>query len=49
MKRIKRDKDFILTALADKQDAVEVFIKSNKLNVKNPPDFVRLINYYNTL
>lgn len=49
MKRIKKDKDFFLAELSDKQTAVNQFIQSNKLNVKNNEHIIKLINYYNSL
>lgn len=49
MKKLKKDKDFILAELSDKQLEVNQFIQSNKLNVKNNEHIVKLINYYNTL
>ena len=49
MKRLKRDKDFILSELSDKQEEVNQFFQSNKINLKNNDQLVKLINYYNTL
>jgi hypothetical protein len=49
MQRIKKDKDFLLTVLADKRDKVESFINDNHLRFKSTDDFRRAIDYYNTL
>ena len=49
MKRLKRDKDFILGELSDKEEQVNQFIQSNKISFKNNEQLVKLINYYNTL
>ncbi len=49
MKRLKRDKDFILSELADKQEAVSQFLLANKTNFNNDEQMIRLLNYYNSL
>jgi hypothetical protein len=49
MQRVKKDKDFLLTVLADKKDKVESFINDNHLKFKSIDDFRRVIDYYNTL
>jgi hypothetical protein len=49
MQRVKKDKDFLLTVLADKKDKVEGFINDNHLKFKSIDDFRRVIDYYNTL
>ena len=49
LKRVKKDKDFILTELADKKPLLIEFIQTNKLNLKKPENITRIINYYNTL
>ena len=49
MKKLKRDKDFILAELSDKQEQVNQFLQSNKINLKNNEQLAKLINYYNTL
>lgn len=49
MKRLKKDKDFILSQLADKQAEINQFIQSNKINYKNTDDLTRLFNFYNAL
>ena len=49
IKKLKKDKDFILAELSDKEVQVNLFIKANKLNIKNNGDLTSLINYYNTL
>ncbi len=49
MKKIRKDKNFILTELSDKQALLTQFIISNKLNIKNDEELAKLITYYNTL
>lgn len=49
MKRIKKDKDFFVTELSDKQKEISGFIQSNKLNFKSNDHLIKLINYYNSL
>lgn len=49
MKRVKKDKDFLLGELSDKQAEISEFIKTHKLNVKNNEHLTRLIAYYNSL
>ena len=49
MKRLKKDKDFVLAELADKQQPVYKFFLDKKINVKNTDQLIQLINYYNTL
>ncbi len=49
MKKLKRDKNFILAEFSDKQVQVSQFMETHKLNIKNNDQLVRLIEYYNTL
>lgn len=49
IKRLKRDKDFILAELSDKQEAVNEFVVANKTNFRNDEQLIRLLNYYNSL
>ncbi|MCW3087358.1 MAG: hypothetical protein JWQ78_744 [Sediminibacterium sp.] len=49
MKRLKKDKDFLLAELADKQAQVAQYMQANKLSVKNSDHLVKLFEYYNTL
>ena len=49
MKHLKKDKDFILSELADKQQEVNKFIQDNKLNLRNNDHLVKLLEYYNGL
>ena len=49
MKRIKKDKNFILGELADNQEAVADYIRANKLNLKNQAGLVQLFSFYNSL
>jgi hypothetical protein len=49
MKHLKKDRDFILSELADKQQEVNKFIQDNKLNLRNNDHLVKLLEYYNGL
>lgn len=49
MKRWKKDKDFILAELTDKQAQVNQYLLSNKVNFKNAEQVTKLLNYYNSL
>lgn len=49
IKKLKKDKDFFLVELADKQAEVNQFIQSNKTNFKNNEHLIKLLNYYNSL
>lgn len=49
MKRWKKDKDYILAELSDKQAEVNQFIQTNKTNFKNQEQMIKLLNYYNSL
>ena len=46
--RIKNKKD-LLTVLADKSDALDSYISSNKLGVKEIEDLAKIVAYYNSL
>lgn len=46
---VKKDRKSILTILADKQSALEKYMKDNDLNIKNDSDFSKIIVYYNSL
>lgn len=49
IRRLKREKDFVVKVLSDKKADVDAFIKTNPLNFKNVNDILRLVNYYNSL
>jgi hypothetical protein len=49
MKRLKRDKDFILAELSDKREQVNQFIQTNTVNVKKQEQLIKLLTYYNSL
>ena len=46
--RIKNKKE-LLTVLNDKSVAIDKFISSNKLDVKDLDDLIKIVSYYNTL
>lgn len=47
--KIRKDKKSLLAALDGKGAELEAYIKSNRLDLKQDSDMVRLVNYYNTL
>jgi len=49
MKRLKKEKQFILAELSDKQPQLETFIEENKINMRSIEQVAKLVNYYNTL
>ena len=48
-KRVKKDKEFFLTLLADQAAALNKYIGENKPNFKNEDQLSKLIAYYNSL
>jgi len=46
--RIRNKKD-LLTVLADKYDAIDSYISSNKLGVKDIEELAKIVSYYNSL
>ncbi len=42
-------KSFVLSLLKDKEQAVNIFIATNKINFKKNTDLIKLFNYYNGL
>lgn len=49
IKKIKKDKAFVLDIMSDQKDKIEAFTKKNSLNYKSMEDFPKIINYYNSL
>lgn len=49
MKKFKKDKDFIRSQLLDKLQQVDLFLNTNKIDLKNREHLVLLFNYYNSL
>ncbi len=49
IKKLKKDKEFILAELSDKQVAVNEFILANQTNFKNMEHLIKLFNFYNSL
>ena len=49
IKRIKKDKDFILGFMNDKENLVQDFVKNNKVSFKSMDDIKKLVDYYNSL
>ena len=47
--KVKTKKSSILEVLADKKEAVEAFIKTEKLSFKNDIDLARILVYYDEL
>ena len=49
MKRIKKDKEYLLNLLADKRNEMEAYAKDQKLNFKSIDSIKKLVDYYNSL
>lgn len=49
MKRVKKDKEYILNLLADKRKELETYITPHKMNFKSIDSIKKLIDYYNSL
>lgn len=49
MKRVKKDKEYILNLLADKRNELETYITNQKINFKSIDSIKKLIDHYNTL
>ena len=49
MKRVKKDRDYLLNLLADKRKELETYIAVQKLNFKSMDSIKKLIDYYNSL
>lgn len=49
MKRLKRDRDFLLHELADKQTQLSEYIETHKLRFGNIEQVISLVNFYNSL
>jgi len=46
--KIRNEKD-LLSSLADQKVALNKFMKSNKLRIKDIDDLIKIVNYYNSL
>lgn len=49
MKRIKKDKEYLLNLLADKRKELEACIADQKLSLKSMDSIKKLVDYYNSL
>lgn len=49
MKRVKKDKEYILNLLADKRNELEIYITNQKLSFKSIDSIKKLVDHYNTL
>ncbi|PKV67432.1 hypothetical protein [Pontibacter ramchanderi] len=47
--KVKKTKNSLLTAIPDKKDYLETYIKSNALNLREDRDMAKLVAYYNSL
>ncbi len=47
--KIKKNKSSVLYALKDQQDRVKIFIKQNKLKMKNADDIAKVVKFYNSI
>ena len=49
IKRVRKERQFILTVLSGKKAQIETFLKTNSINFKNTQDIVKLFEFYNSL
>lgn len=49
LKRVKKDADFFINTMANQKDAINQYIRSNKLNFKNEEHLKKLVEFYNSL
>jgi hypothetical protein len=49
MKRMKKDKEYILNLLTDKKKELETYITAQKISFKSMDSIKKLIDYYNSL
>ena len=49
MKRVKKDKAYLLNLLGDKKNKLEAYIRDRKLSFKSMDSIIKLIEYYNSL
>jgi hypothetical protein len=49
MKRMKKDKEYLLSLLADKRKEMEAYVAGKKINFKSMDSIKKLIDYYNSL
>ena len=49
MKRVKKDKEYILNLLSDKRKELETYITAQKINFKSIDSIKKLIDHYNSL
>ena len=47
--KLKRDKDYILSLMSDKQAEVEAWLKTKKMNYKSNGMLAGMFDYYNSL
>lgn len=47
--KIKLNKSDLLKCLSDKDELIKVFVKENKLTYNSEEDFLKILNYYNTI
>ncbi|MBF8965756.1 hypothetical protein I0P70_21065 [Pontibacter sp. FD36] len=47
--KVKKSKNSLLSAIPDKKDYLETYIKSNALNLRDDSDMAKLVAYYNSL
>lgn len=49
IERIKRDKDYVLAYMSDKNRQIDAFLQKNKISFKSMDDIKKLVDYYNSL
>jgi hypothetical protein len=49
IKKLKKDKDFILHLMQDQKEKIDDYLKDKKMNFKNIEALIKLFEYYNNL
>ena len=49
LKRVKKDSDFFINTMANQKEAINQYIRTNKLNFKNEEQLKKLVEFYNSL
>ena len=49
IKKLKKDKDFVLGSMKDQQEKMEEYLKDKKMNYKNMDMLMKLYDFYNSL
>ena len=49
LQRIRKDRNYMLGIMGDKNDKIENFVKVNKLSYKSVDDIKKIVDYYNSI